>query len=90
MKGIVNFLEKAGLVKMDEPVAGEEEGAPESETGAGADFSLGAVSNQPVLVPGDPEREYDAERRANGIPLLDPVVKDLTGLAEKFSLDFKF
>lgn len=45
---------------------------------------------QPVLVPGDPEREYDAERRANGIPLLDPVVKDLAGLAEKFSLDFKF
>ena len=52
MKGIVNFLEKAGLVKMDEPVAAVEEGATESETGAGADFSLGAVSNQPVLVPG--------------------------------------
>ena len=52
MKGIVNFLEKAGLVKMDEPVAAVEEGATESVTGAGADFSLGAVSDQPVLVPG--------------------------------------
>ena len=52
MKGIVNFLEKAGLVKMDEPVEAVGEVATGSETGAGADFSLGAVSDQPVLVPG--------------------------------------
>ena len=30
-----------------------------------------------VLVPGDPEREMEAERMQNGIPLLDSVVKDL-------------
>ncbi|MEQ1677452.1 MAG: Ldh family oxidoreductase [Chitinophagaceae bacterium] len=40
-----------------------------------------------VLVPGDPEREYKAERMENGIPLLDAVVADLKGLAEKFSID---
>lgn len=52
MKGIVDFLEKAGLVKMDEPVEAVEEVASESETGAGADFSLGAASDQPALGPG--------------------------------------
>jgi LDH2 family malate/lactate/ureidoglycolate dehydrogenase len=41
-----------------------------------------------VLVPGDPEREMEAERSTKGINLLDVVVRDLKGLAEKFSLDF--
>jgi L-2-hydroxycarboxylate dehydrogenase (NAD+) len=39
-----------------------------------------------VLVPGDPEREMEAERRVNGIPLLPAVVADLEELAAKFSL----
>jgi LDH2 family malate/lactate/ureidoglycolate dehydrogenase len=39
-----------------------------------------------VLIPGDPEREMEAERRANGIPLLPVVVNDLNGLAEKFGV----
>src|SRR6201994_3946032 len=34
-----------------------------------------------VLIPGDPEREMEDERRANGIPLLPVVVNDLNGLA---------
>jgi len=41
-----------------------------------------------VLVPGDPERELQAKRIEEGIPLLPPVVEDLKKLAEKFSLDF--
>ncbi|MBL7730114.1 MAG: Ldh family oxidoreductase [Chitinophagaceae bacterium] len=41
-----------------------------------------------VLVPGDPEREFEAERMAKGIPLLEAVVEDLKGLGEKFSLYF--
>lgn len=41
-----------------------------------------------VLVPGDPEREFEAERMANGIPLLEPVVKDLQQLARRFSVPF--
>lgn len=40
----------------------------------------------PVLVPGDPERETEAQRRAGGIPLLGPVVDDLRYLSEKFGL----
>lgn len=43
---------------------------------------------QPVLIPGDPEREFEAERRKSGIPLLDSVVKDLSGLGERFNVPF--
>lgn len=39
-----------------------------------------------VLVPGDPEREFEAVRMQEGIPLLDAVVNDLEALAERFSL----
>lgn len=40
-----------------------------------------------VMVPGDPERGYEAERRVSGIPLLPPVVKDLKELGEKFGIN---
>jgi hypothetical protein len=50
MKGIVSFLEKAGLVKMDEPV---EPLAPEPDGAAGVDFSLGPTSADAVLTAGD-------------------------------------
>jgi LDH2 family malate/lactate/ureidoglycolate dehydrogenase len=41
-----------------------------------------------VIIPGDPEREMEAERREAGIPLLGPVVDDLHFLAEKFEITF--
>lgn len=41
-----------------------------------------------VVIPGDPEREMEIERKENGITLLDPVVEDLKSLADKFGLDF--
>jgi L-2-hydroxycarboxylate dehydrogenase (NAD+) len=44
--------------------------------------------NEKVLIPGDPERELEAIRRVEGIPLLEPVVKDLTALGEKFGVKF--
>lgn len=44
--------------------------------------------NTKVLIPGDPERELEAIRRIDGIPLLDPVVKDLTQLGERFGVKF--
>jgi L-2-hydroxycarboxylate dehydrogenase (NAD+) len=44
--------------------------------------------NEKVLIPGDPERELEALRRTEGIPLLDPVVKDLTELGERFGVKF--
>ena len=39
-----------------------------------------------VVIPGEPERAMEIERMANGIPLIEPVVKDLKELAAKFSL----
>lgn len=45
-----------------------------------------AVQGKKVLIPGDPERELEAERKKNGIPLLQPVVDDLNILGEKFGV----
>lgn len=47
-----------------------------------------AEGQERVLIPGDPEREMEAERMKNGIPLLKPVVEDLKFLGEKFGVEF--
>jgi LDH2 family malate/lactate/ureidoglycolate dehydrogenase len=41
-----------------------------------------------VLVPGDPERSVEGERLGGGIPLLQPVVDDLTTLGHKLDIFF--
>ena len=41
-----------------------------------------------VRIPGDPERETAEKRKKQGIPLLNIVVEDLKGLAQKFSIKF--
>lgn len=41
-----------------------------------------------VIIPGDPEREMEAIRMKEGIPVLGPVVNDLQYLAEKFKIGF--
>ncbi|MEY3956671.1 MAG: malate dehydrogenase, partial [Bacteroidota bacterium] len=51
--------------------------------------SAKAVDGKQVLIPGDPERELEAIRRMEGIPLLNPVVEDLKTLSTRFHLDFK-
>ena len=42
-----------------------------------------------VLVPGDPEREMEAKRSKEGIPLLQPVVDDLREMGKKFGIHFE-
>ena len=42
--------------------------------------------DQKVIIPGEPEMEAEADRKKNGIPLVDAVVNDLNGLAEKFGI----
>jgi LDH2 family malate/lactate/ureidoglycolate dehydrogenase len=42
--------------------------------------------DQKVIIPGEPETEAEADRKVNGIPLVDAVAKDLNELAEKFGL----
>lgn len=41
-----------------------------------------------VLIPGDPEREMEAKRMKDGIPLTPVVLDDLKFLAEKFGIPF--
>jgi L-2-hydroxycarboxylate dehydrogenase (NAD+) len=41
-----------------------------------------------LIIPGDPEREMEAERLQLGIPVNPKVVEDLKELAESFSLTF--
>jgi LDH2 family malate/lactate/ureidoglycolate dehydrogenase len=40
--------------------------------------------DQKVIIPGEPETEAEADRKVNGIPLVDAVVKDLNELAKRF------
>ena len=47
-----------------------------------------AKGEQRVFIPGDIEREMEAERIKDGIHLLQPVVDDLKKLGEKFSVAF--
>ena len=44
------------------------------------------AGQEKVLVPGDPEREFEEDRMKNGIPLLEMVVEDLNKLAERLSM----
>jgi L-2-hydroxycarboxylate dehydrogenase (NAD+) len=46
------------------------------------------VAGKKVLIPGDPEREMQHERLEKGIPVIDPVVKDMKEVAAKFNLNF--
>ena len=41
------------------------------------------------LIPGDPEREAEAIRSKEGIPLLKPVVDDLMDISRKTGIEFK-
>lgn len=43
--------------------------------------------SQKVIIPGEPELEAEAERKANGIPVVDAVADDLNALAAKFGLN---
>ncbi len=46
------------------------------------------AGEEKVLIPGDPEREMEAERMKNGIPILDVVVEDLIKTGERFAVSF--
>jgi LDH2 family malate/lactate/ureidoglycolate dehydrogenase len=42
-----------------------------------------------VLIPGDPEREMEAIRMKEGIPIIDAVADDLKKVGEKLVLIFE-
>jgi len=43
--------------------------------------------NEKVLIPGDPEREYEIERMRQGIPIYPSVIKELNELADKLKIE---
>ncbi|MCW3106501.1 MAG: Ldh family oxidoreductase, partial [Segetibacter sp.] len=45
-----------------------------------------APGHEKVLIPGDPEREMEAIRRKEGIPLFESVVEDLKEVGEKMGV----
>jgi len=50
--------------------------------------SAEAVAGKQVIIPGDPERLLEIERKRDGIPLLEPIVADLNTMAARFNVDF--
>jgi LDH2 family malate/lactate/ureidoglycolate dehydrogenase len=48
-----------------------------------------AAGTPGVVIPGDPERKAEAERRVGGIPLGPVVVNDLRGIAKRTSIPFE-
>ncbi|GEO08123.1 Ldh family oxidoreductase [Segetibacter aerophilus] len=48
-----------------------------------------AAGQERVLIPGDPEREMEAIRRKEGIPLFESVVSDLKGVGDKMGVLFR-
>jgi LDH2 family malate/lactate/ureidoglycolate dehydrogenase len=47
-----------------------------------------SAPHQRVLIPGDPERETEAQRRRDGIPLHAAVVEDLKDVGQRFGIPF--
>ena len=41
------------------------------------------------MIPGDPEREAEAIRSKEGVPLLKPVVDDLLNISKKTQIPFE-
>ena len=44
-------------------------------------------ADQPVVIPGEPELEAEKVRKEHGVPVVEPVVKDLNELARKFGIE---
>jgi LDH2 family malate/lactate/ureidoglycolate dehydrogenase len=47
-----------------------------------------ASGREGVLIPGDPEREKEIKLRAEGIPVLPAIVKDLKEIGEEMGIEF--
>ena len=54
----------------------------------GAFRNARAVEGKTVLIPGDPERAMEAQRRREGVPLVGPVVQSLEELGARFGVPF--
>ncbi|MFN4316255.1 MAG: Ldh family oxidoreductase [Chitinophagaceae bacterium] len=84
-KGIGHFL---GAMRIDAFRPAEEFKAAMDHWIGGFRKARPLPGHEQVLVPGDPEREMQAIRLQEGIPLLPVVIEDLLAVASKMSVDF--
>lgn len=82
-KGIGHFL---GAMRIDAFRPAEEFKAAMDHWIQGFRSCRTIHGEEKVLIPGDPEREFEAERMQNGISLLEAVVNDLQSLSEKLGI----
>lgn len=82
-KGIGHFL---GAMRIDAFRPAEEFKAAMDHWIRGFRNCKTVPGEEKVLIPGDPERAFEAERMKNGIPLLESVVNDLQSLSEKLGI----
>ncbi len=47
-----------------------------------------AVEGKRVIIPGEPERAFEAQRMIEGLPLIEPVIEGLFELSKRFSVPF--
>jgi len=80
-KGIGHFL---GAMRVDAFRPADEFKAAMDHWIQGFRSAKPVPGEKKVLIPGDPEREFEAERLEKGIPLLEAVVADLRQLGERF------
>ncbi len=82
-KGIGHFL---GAMRVDAFRPADEFKAAMDHWIQGFRNAKTITGEEKVLIPGDPERLFEAERMQNGIPLLNAVVRDLSQLGQRFGL----
>jgi L-2-hydroxycarboxylate dehydrogenase (NAD+) len=46
------------------------------------------AGEEKLIIPGDPEREFEEDRMKNGIPVSGKVLADLKQLGKKFEIEF--
>lgn len=84
-KGIGHFL---GAMRIDAFRPATEFKKDMDDWIAGFRNAKPVTGQEKVLVPGDPEREMEAIRMKDGIPLVASVVNDLAELGKKFEIPF--
>jgi len=46
------------------------------------------AGEEKLIIPGDPERQFEEDRMKNGIPVNEKVIADLKELGKKFEIKF--
>ena len=84
-KGIGHFF---GAMKLDGFIDPDEFKRQVDDYRATMSATKPGEGHDAVLLPGDPERAAEAERRVNGVPLILPVVEELRDISKQTGIAF--